>query len=342
MLRIRRTAWLLCAVCVSFCIAFFACAAPDSEGMTAELPQPTAAPVLTLRPTEAPTPTPVPTATPAPTPFSFVWMTDTQILSYDGHPALESMGRWIADHAESENILAVFHTGDLVDYGGHPWQWENFDRLLQPFYGKLPFYPVAGNHDLGVKRQNYDHYLPQYFVRDLPAEQTFADGAVYYDLFSAGGTEFILLGVGYEAAVHFDGVYDWIDTVLGQHPDHVGIVLLHRYTDGKGEIFPRSREIESRIVAANPNIRLVFCGHSSGISTRYDAYDDDGDGVADRTVCAMMYNIKDYQQVGYLRLLRVDPATRNIKIDTYSPYLDRYYSVDKSEELADFVVEKAF
>ena len=56
----------------------------------------------------------------------------------------------------------------------------------------------------------------------------------------------------------------------------------------------------------------------------------------------MMYNIKDYQQAGYLRLLRFDPATRNIKIDTYSPYLDRYYSVDKSEELADFVVEKAF
>jgi len=59
-------------------------------------------------------------------------------------------------------------------------------------------------------------------------------------------------------------------------------------------------------------------------------------------VCAMMYNIKDYQQIGYLRLMRFDPMTRSIEIETYSPHLDQYYTNAKTGESMDFVIEDAF
>lgn len=64
--------------------------------------------------------------------------------------------------------------------------------------------------------------------------------------------------------------------------------------------------------------------------------------TAERTVCAMMYNIKDYQQIGDLRLMRFDPVTRSIEIETYSPYQDQHYTNAKTGESVDFVIEDAF
>lgn len=81
-------------------------------------------------PVQSAAPAPTPSPTPIPTPFSIVWMTDTQAMSCFSPEALDSMGCYIRDNLERENILCVFHTGDLVDNGFRPYQWDNFNGRL--------------------------------------------------------------------------------------------------------------------------------------------------------------------------------------------------------------------
>lgn len=147
----------------------------------------------TLQQTLPPSPTSVPT------PFSFVWLPDTQQLAYHTPEALEAADAWIAAHIESENIVAVLHTGDLVDNGYKQWQWDNLALALDQFRDRLPYFPVAGNHDLGVKLQEYDAYLTQDFLNAFPEEQKFAGGKALYETLDAGGLRLLLLGVGWGA-----------------------------------------------------------------------------------------------------------------------------------------------
>lgn len=294
--------------------------------------------------TPAPTPIPTPSPTPIPTPFSIVWMTDTQAMSCFSPEALDSMGCYIRDNLERENILCVFHTGDLVDNGFRPYQWDNFNLALEKFRGMVPFYPVAGNHDIGVRRHSYDGYLHCDFLNDLPADKCFADGLIYYDLFSAGGADFIVLGVGYNTTRRFPGAYDWINDALAAHRDRVGIVLIHRYIDGRGRLYKSSYLDQDELLAKNPNVRLVLCGHNRGDSLRTDEFDDDGDGTPDRTVYSLMYNPQGDKKegYGYLRLLRFDPAVRSIETYTYSPFLDKRFADPKTGEYFDHVLTDAF
>ncbi|HQQ39920.1 MAG TPA: metallophosphoesterase [Clostridia bacterium] len=101
-----------------------------------------------------------PTDTPAPTPFSIVWLSDTQSMTYCNYTdALESMGRWIVDEKDERNILYVVQTGDAVENGFSDWQWKNFDVCYDQFKDELPYIAIAGNHETGMKRHSYVGYL---------------------------------------------------------------------------------------------------------------------------------------------------------------------------------------
>ncbi len=55
-------------------------------------------------------------------------------------------------------------------------------------------------------------------------------------------------------------------------------------------------------------------------------FDDNKDGVMDRTVFQMMFNLQHEKDGGggYLRILRFDPKQDTIEVITYSPYLDKF------------------
>ena len=79
-------------------------------------------------------------------------------------------------------------------------------------------------------------------------------------------------------------------------------------------------------VKPNPNVRLVLCGHICGTAFRSDDLDDNGDGVPDRRVNAMLYDYQDHViDSGQVRVLTFDPASRGLTVLTYSPPLDRYF-----------------
>jgi hypothetical protein len=50
-------------------------------------------------------------------------------------------------NAHGQTVSAVVNTGDLVDDGRCPSHWERFLRITQPLFSRVPYFPVAGNHE---------------------------------------------------------------------------------------------------------------------------------------------------------------------------------------------------
>ncbi len=342
-MRIKFKNYLIAAVVFSSlflagCAFVSALRAPQSS-VQAELPA-----YKTHEPVKRPEIPKPPLIRPAPAakaePFSIIWIADTQSMVYKGYcDALKAMGDWIVEEKETRNIRYVVHTGDAVDDGFNDKQWENFDVLYHQFRDELPYLPVAGNHDLGVKRQEYDAYLARPYIRDFPAERSFGGGKAVYDTFSAGGTDFLLIGVGWNAE---PDAARWIHSVLRAHPNHVAILLVHSFIAIDGTFTEHGEEIYNDIILPNPTIRLVLSGHVRGSGIRIDDLDDDGDGRPDRRVYSMIYNFQHYDlNCGQLRILTFDPETRSIRVETYSPFTHVDYR-DEHFRKYEFTLENAF
>ena len=86
-------------------------------------------------------------------------------------------------------------------------------------------------------------------------------------------------------------------------------------------------------MAACPNICLVLSGHARGVSRAVFSYDDDRDGIADRNVYALMYDLQlKTDRHGYIRILSVDASDGTLYVTTYSPYFDdEIYDKDHPE-----------
>ena len=276
-------------------------------------PTPTPTPVLvTLAPTLAPTPVPTatPTPTPAPTPFSLAWVPDTQLFAYFDPQQFLVLAERINERRESDNILGVIHSGDLVDNGFKSWQWDNFDPFLENLDPSLFFFPVAGNHDIGTQAQDYLGYLPRPFLNAYPEEQKYDGGKALYRVLSEGGDQILLLGVGWNMW-RDRGAMAWIDEVLAAHPDVPCILVIHGFLLYETRYY----DFVEQIVARHPTIRLVLCGHMDGYYTRVFTYDDDQDGVKERTVTAMMLNMQRAQDYAF-RILTFDPLTHAVTVNT--------------------------
>lgn len=281
------------------------------------------------------------TALPETHTFSVVWLADTQNMAYFDYPeALESMGSWIVENRIEENIACVVQTGDLVDNGWAEWQWRNYDKLHDQFAGEIPFFFVAGNHDLGVKLQKWDAYLSKDFVREVPRSNTFERGKAIYGTFDEGGEKFIIIGAGYGAEKEAAA---WINRVLETHRDYTAILLFHRYIKAGGEYSAVGKEMFELLVKPNQNVRLILCGHFHGNTAyRFEEIDDDGDGTPDRTVNALMYNYQDWEKdCGQMRLLTFDVGARSITVNTFSPYTGKNYR-DDYFKAAQFTIQNAF
>ena len=327
--------------------ALSGCAAKTVEPLAANAPLPVAAPeriAATRSGKPAPQPTPAfpqePAVSPEPTPFSVVWLADTQAMCYHNNvKALDAMGRWIVEQTPIANILCVVQTGNMVDNGYKPWQWENFEVCYHAFRDLLPYIAIAGDHDIGVKLQDYAAYLARPNVRSIPRGNTFERGRAVYATFEAGGTKFLLLGAGWGSE---DMAVPWMNRVLETHRDYVAILLFHAYIHDDGQYTDVGERMFEQVVKLNPNVRLVLCGHLRGTGARFEDLDDDGDGAPDRRVAAMLYNYQDAgNNCGQIRLLTFDPATRSIHVTTYSPYTQRLYR-DKTFRAFEFDLPDSF
>lgn len=277
---------------------------------------------------------------PRPTPFSIVWLSDTQNMSYYRYPGrLAEVGEWIDGERENRGIEYVVQTGDAVENGFSDWQWAEFDTCYNEFRDDLPYFAIAGNHELSIKRKDYSAYLMREYVKNIPPENSFEDGRAAYATFTAGGVDFILVGAGWDSEVN---AAPWMNEVLQQNRDRVAILLFHGYLTAEDRYTKIGKQMFDLVVKPNPNVRLVLCGHVCGTAYREDKIDDTGDGIPDRSVSAMMYNYqREHTDTGQIRILTFDPATHDLTVTTYSPPLKRYFR-DSHFQKAEFIIDNAF
>lgn len=269
-------------------------------------------------------------------PATLIWMSDTQGYSSSFPETLAAMTQWIVEHRSDLNIQYVLQTGDIVNDSTREKEWQNATAAFDLLIGKVPIIAIAGNHDIGGVVHNYKPFHELMMRQNYESYPTFGGqqplGRGRYDLISIGHEDYLLLGVGYSVQ-KTDAA--WLDGVLKQYPDRTAILLAHWYLELDDQAFEADSKELHAIVAANPNVRYVLCGHRHGMKHVAEEYDDNGDGTMDRTVQAIMV---DYQSLpnggsGYLMQITIDPVAREFRITSYSPVLDDYnYFSDETIE----------
>ncbi|MBY8872357.1 DUF5011 domain-containing protein [Micromonospora sp. PLK6-60] len=247
---------------------------------------------------------------------------------------------------------------------------------------------VAGNHDnqggneTGPTSRFNRYYGPERYYEGAklwPAEAkasyhawdetTDDSGAVVtrgrdnqnnYVLFSAGGLDFVAVGLSYGVT---QAEADWASSIFRRYRDRNGILLTHAYLapsgtpDGRGASFSTdgSRAF-STIVSANPNVFLVLAGHEHGVGTNLKT----GVGVTvEHNVVELLADYQFYKMTAgelwpekvdangnldldgdgtvdhrkgdllqfgasFLRLLQIDVDRARMSVDTYSPMLNNF------------------
>jgi hypothetical protein len=256
--------------------------------------------------------------------FTIVALPDTHdyLDSQDPHPEIfEAQTQWILDNKEARNIVFVTHLGDIVNDDEDATYWPNaIDAMSILDDGQVPYGLAPGNHD-GYLTDDLTHYN-QYFPYTTYEDEEWYGGNYPEDtnnnsfqLFSAGGMEFIFLHLQYAPD---DTVLDWADEKLQEYSHRRAIVTSHSliYPSSSVPWTSEGKRIYDRL-KENPNLFLMLCGHwrvkSSGIficeAWRTDSYDDNTGYTL----------LSCYHEGGWLRIMEFSPDTDEILIRTYSP-----------------------
>ena len=257
--------------------------------------------------------------------FTIVVLPDTQFYSQSYPEIFENQTEWIVQHKDENNIVFVAHLGDIVNVSSQDYQWQNADNAMSILDGQVPYGILPGNHDGGTEYEQYfpasryDGYSywggsydsPKHMISSSPNMNN-------YQLFSAGGMDFIALNLQYNPPAD---VLDWADNVLSEYSNRRAIISTHSYLNTDGSFTDTGgTSIYNNVVVPENNVFLVLCGHMHGETRRSD------NNLENKTVYQLL---SDYQSLanggnGWLRIMEFVPSENTIYVKTYSPYLDQY------------------
>lgn len=287
--------------------------------------------------------------------FTVITLPDTQYYSSTYPEIFESQMHWIIDHRTEQRISFVLHEGDIVDSDVSP-QWENASRSLHKLDGIVPYVVTQGNHDYFILGGIDDRstMINQYF-----SEATAAQSPGFIGAFEPGHIEntaqFLMMGdqAWLVLSVEFgprDTVVTWADGVLKAHPDVPAMVVTHAYLYWDGTRYDHvtypdqyyspylysvapapgavndGEDMWKKMIRDNENVQFVISGHVFNNNTGDAAASLTSSHPSGRKVHQIVAN---YQQTaagggGYLRLLQFRPEQGEVRVSTYSPYLNRW------------------
>jgi len=285
--------------------------------------------------------------TPASDEFSIVVLPDTQYYTSEKNGGKKEMfssqTEWIAKNAAKENIKYVIHLGDISDNGEmFPVQWENASRSMyilekpQPGYPQgIPYGMAVGNHDqtksqypLSGKTDQYNKYFGiEHFRNKKWYGGHYRDNNdSHYDLFEAGGYQFITLFLEYDSYDEdIEGLNRWASSILEKYQDRKAILVSHSIihfnkttgTNKKG--FPKFSKQGQRVfdrLKSYPNVFLTLSGHVGDNGEGYRQ-----DGYAGNVIKSLL---SDYQSRpdgghGLMRLMKFSKSRDLVSVRTFSP-----------------------
>jgi hypothetical protein len=258
--------------------------------------------------------------------FSLVLLPDTQYYTCCWNDLFAMQTQWIAYNRASRNIAAVAHLGDITD-GNTTAEYMRADAAMSTLEDPvatgltdgIPYVMNIGNHDgssgfnqyFGVSRFSGRGYYGGHCDPDNNDNS--------YILFSGAGLDFILVSLEYAPS---PSELAWAHGVIASYPNRLAIVVSHSMLDLPGlpsapwttpglTIYEALKDL--------PNLILTACGHVSGEGRRTDVYQG-------HPVTSMLsdYQFRSYNGSAWLRILEFAPAANQVRVRTYSPWLDQW------------------
>jgi hypothetical protein len=195
----------------------------------------------------------------------------------------------------------------------------------------IPYSIMRGNHDIGNFFDHFfginlfDHYfgIARFNGRSYYGGHYADNNQNNYVLFDFGDFHYISISLDYDPDID---ELNWAECVLQTYSDRKAIIVSHSILDNPaGDWTTPGLNIYNE-VKDYPNVFLMLCGHMHYEGRRTDIYN----GTIIHTLLA------DYQDYpnggnGWLRILEIWPITNEIKVKTYSSYLNKYQTDPDSE-----------
>src|SRR5215211_1971552 len=261
--------------------------------------------------------------------FTIIVLPDTQHYSDEFPEIYMSQTQWILEHKDDLNIIFVTHMGDIVQHNDtDETEWKAANAAMSLLDDVVPYGVLPGSHDMqpGGEAIYYERYFPASRFEEYDWwGDSFDDNHYNYQLFSAGGDDYIIVHTQYCPS---DPGMDWANGVLAQWSQRKAIVSTHSYLDTDGSWVKNCQDksdgdtngakMWNQLIKKNRNVFLVLAGHIPGFGRR--------DIFEERVVYQLL---ADYQDMplggsGYLRIMTFEPQNDIIRVSTYSPYLDEY------------------
>ncbi len=250
--------------------------------------------------------------------------------------------QWLGESVGPQHIVFVSHVGDIVDKNNDE-QWQLARQNLDGLFGLVPFGLVVGNHDLKTSGDAslFQKYFPAERFRKYewygggfeprgPDQAQFGNNVNSYQLFAAGGMDFVFLHLECNAP---DPVLAWADQVLTRYQGRRALISTHmdlgirdKPKDQEGFISdPKGRMAWSKVHGArgNPpqqmwdklyrkhaNLGFIFSGDQSRVTAMRLSLPGDHGNI----VHALL---SDYMSAGPLRLYRFLPRDNKVQVITY-------------------------
>ncbi len=317
--------------------------------------------------------------------FSIVHYTDTQYISEGAveqetaeeravwESAYSGVVDWIKANKDQRKISYVAHTGDIIENNIRKPADEATQKQITGEFevsskqqrvldeADIPNGVIAGNHDNQSGTEEgpaaiYNKYYGPSRYQDASQGWQHAkyggpwkegDNQNHYDLFSAGGLDFVVVGLSFGVTRE---EAEWADSIFKKFPDRNGILLSHDYLvpstnpDGRGAGFsaPDGSMLYKTVVEKNPNVFLILAGHEHGVGTNVKPkVGQVGNGVVELLADYQFYTVSadrlglteiggykpdDQLQFGasFFRLLQFNVKRAELSIDAYSPLLNDF------------------
>ena len=287
-------------------------------------------------------------------PFTLMLMPDTQNYVSTGANTdiMRQQTQWIADTKTQLNTVFVAHLGDIVGVDTSTVQWQRASQYMAILDdAHIPSAVLPGNHDMNLTTGEaplYEQYFPVSRYANAAWNSSSASYGGYlgqsqfgadpvdrqnmdnYALFSAGGMDFLLLSLEFNAP---DYVVDWAKRVLAAYPDRRAIISTHSYIWMTGELTTQVARLDggnsgvdlwNKLVRPSCSVFLVVNGHFSDATTAEARRTDTN--ACGKPVQSMLSDYQDRANGGdgWLRYLTFDPSASQIRATTYSPHLGQY------------------
>ena len=284
-------------------------------------------------PNESPSPRPSPDRLTAPQgTYTFAWISDTQHYSRSFPDVFYEMTSFLYAQRQRMELRYVIHTGDLVHNFDDPEQWKLASGAMEQL-GELPRGVLAGNHDVGgAENADYEAYEENFGAARFEGNGVFAmdyqNNRGHCDLVDAGDTQYLFAYMGYPVG---EEEAAWLSGAFAAYPQRVGVLCVHDYFNSDLSLSDQGRLLLERVVAPNPNVYMVLCGH------RYNSACVPAQ-IGGRLVLQLICNYQaagDEGGSGYIRFMQFDEGAGVLRLVNYSPLLRDYVFYDDPNNAGD-------